>query len=368
VGETMSDMGTKSALERVYSFLEEKNLDGVLFRKRSYFSWLTGGKDNHIVQTTEMGVADLLIFQDKKYCITTKMEAARIHDEELRGMGYEFVTTEWYEGQDHVIKKLCEGKKVASDTPFDGLIYMEGELRVLRFVLTEAEIERYRRLSQKAALAVESTCRDIEPGWTEHEIAAHLAYKVMRDGINPQVILVATDERIFHYRHPIPTDKRLKRYAMLVLCAEKWGLVSNVTRFVHFGPLSSELEENKWKVAQIDVAMNAATRPGVPIRAVFDTGIEMYAQMGFPDDWRLLHQGGPTGYASREFLAVPGVEGVVMLHQAFAWNPSIRGVKSEDTILVGERENEFLTHTDQWVYIEVKKDGKTYLRPDILVR
>jgi Xaa-Pro aminopeptidase len=296
------------------------------------------------------------------------MEAARIRDEELRGMGYEFVTPEWYEGQDHAIQKLCEGKKVATDTPVVGLIYMEEELRALRFVLTGEEIERYRWLSHKAALAVESTCHEIEPGWTEHEIAAHLAHKVMRYGIQPQVILVATDERIFRYRHPIPTDKKLNGYAMLVLCAEKWGLVSNVTRLVHFGPISPELEENKWKLAQIDVAMNAATRPGVPIHAVFEAGIEMYAQVGYPEDWRLLHQGGPTGYASREFLAVPGVEGVVQLHQAFAWNPAICGVKSEDTILVGEKENEFLTHTGQWVYIEVEKDGKTYLRPDILVR
>lgn len=360
---------TKSTpLERIDSFLDEKALDGVLLRTRRNFSWVTGGKDNHIENTTELGVADLLIFRDARYCITTKMESARLHDEELVGLGYEFVTPEWYEGTEAAILQLCKGKKVGSDVPFGNLPDVGSDLAPLRYCLTDKEIERYRWLSQKAAQAVETTCREIEPGWTEHEIAAHLAGKVLKDGINPAVLLVASDERIFKYRHPIPTDKRLDKYAMVVLCAEKWGLIGNVTRFVHFGPLPGELVENKQKLAQIDVAMNAATRPGVQIEDVFQAGIEMYEKGGHADDWRYLHQGGATGYAAREFFAMPGVAGTVQVNQAFAWNPAIRGIKSEDTILVKEAENEFLTHTGEWVYIEVEKDGATYLRPDILVR
>ncbi|CCQ98122.1 hypothetical protein CULT_80015 [[Clostridium] ultunense Esp] len=81
-----------------------------------------------------------------------------------------------------------------------------------------------------------------------------------------------------------------------------------------------------------------------------------------------MHQGGATGYASREYFATPASEEVVHLHQAFAWNPAILGLKSEDTILVGEKENEVLTHTGSWVYLEMEQDGKRYLRPDILVR
>lgn len=356
------------AKEKISLFLRKKRLDGVLIRTRANFSWVTGGRDNHIVQTTEQGVADLLIFPNKSYCIASKMESARIHDEELANQGYEFVTPEWYEGHDAAILRLCEGKTVGSDLPFFHLIDVAQELAELRYTLTEEEVDRYRRLAQKAAKALEDTCRQIEPGWTEHEIAAHLAGKVMRDGITPQVLLVATDERIFRYRHPIPTDKRLQQYAMIVLCAEKWGLVANATRFVHFGPLPAELEANKWKLAEIDLAMNLATRPGVAIRDIFQTAIDTYGKVGYPDDWRLLHQGGPTGYASREFLAVPGVAGIVQVNQAFAWNPAIRGIKSEDTMLVRAEENEFLTHTGEWVYMEMEKAGRTYHRPDILIR
>ncbi|WP_026693375.1 M24 family metallopeptidase [Peribacillus kribbensis] len=357
-----------TAIDRVRGFIKENGIDGVFFRKRNNFSWLTGGKVNHIVNTTENGVADLFITLDQKYCITSKMESARIHDEELEGLGFEFITPEWYEDQDAVVRKLAEGKKTASDVPFEGFTDFGMALASLRFTLSQEEQERYRWLSQKAAKAVEATTREIEQGWTEYEIAAHLGAKVVKDGINPQVILVSTDDRVYKYRHPIPTAKKLDKYAMIVICAEKWGLVANATRFVHFGELPQNLKENKQKLVKIDLAMNTATRPGAAIKDVLQLGFDMYREVGHGDDWRFLHQGGPTGYASREFLAVPGVEGTVQLNQAFAWNPAIQGIKSEDTILVGEKENEFLTHTGEWVYIEAEHEGRTYLRPDILIR
>ncbi len=36
-------------------------------------------------------------------------------------------------------------------------------------------------------------------------------------------------------------------------------------------------------------------------------------------------------------------------------------------MLVGESENEFLTHTGDWPYQSVSYDGRVYLRPAILV-
>ncbi|MFV9511247.1 M24 family metallopeptidase [Tepidibacillus sp. LV47] len=363
----------KERLIKLRNLMEMEGLDAVLLRKRRSFSWVTGGKVNHIVQTTEMGVADLLIFPDRQYCITTKMEAARIEEEELEGLRFEMISPEWYEGTEETIRKMVKGKRIGVDVPLDTISGIEGKeisqkLAELAYVLEPFEIEHYRELSQTTAHALESTAKEIERGMSEFEIQAILAKKLMAKGINPQVLLVATDERIYRYRHPIPTEKKLDRYAMIVVCGEKWGLVTNATRFVHFGSLPKEIDENRRKLVKIDLAFNLATRPGVPIKEIFQKGIDMYRQVGHGDDWHFLHQGGPTGYASREFLATPTSVGVVHVNQAFAWNPAIRGIKSEDTILVGEQENEFLTHTGNWVYLTVEKEGKIYQRPDILIR
>lgn len=358
------------SITKVRQFLDEKGYDGLLIRKKHNFAWVTGGRQNHIVLTTEEGVADCVIFPDRVYVVTTKMEARRIWEEELAALPFEveLISDDWYRGTDHLIAELTTSKRMATDTPYRHFDHVEEQLGQIRSVLTEREIGSYRELCQQAAQAVEGTCREIRPGQTEHEIAAALSQKVIAQGARVQVALVATDERIVRYRHPIPTDKRLEKQAMVVLCAERGGLVANVTRLVHFGRLSKELIENKERLARIDVCMNAATRPGVRVGDIVQAGIAQYEREGFPEDWKYLHQGGVTGFQSREYLATPDAADTVVVHQAYAWNPALRGVKSEDTMLVCEEENEFLTHTGEWDYIEVDQDGRTYLRPDILVR
>jgi hypothetical protein len=55
---------------------------------------------------------------------------------------------------------------------------------------------------------------------------------------------------------------------------------------------------------------------------------------GFPEEWRRHHQGGLTGYGSREIIATPETAHLIQTGQAFAWNPSITGAKAEETFLL----------------------------------
>lgn len=153
---------------------------------------------------------------------------------------------------------------------------------------------------------------------------------------------------------------------MLVLCARRWGLVASLTRLVHFGPLSEELRRKAQALAQIDAAFIAATRPGKVLGEVFAQGVAAYAATGFPDEWQLHHQGGPAAYEPREYLASPASTDAVLAGQAYAWNPSIRGAKSEDTILVSDAGYEVITEIEGWPMLDVDLDGETHSRPAIL--
>jgi len=53
--------------------------------------------------------------------------------------------------------------------------------------------------------------------------------------------------------------------------------------------------------------------------------------------------------------------------QGFSWNPTIAGVKAEDTFLVIDGKQEIVSHTGEWVYEEVEYKGQKILRPGILV-
>ncbi|TCP24541.1 Xaa-Pro aminopeptidase [Scopulibacillus darangshiensis] len=357
-------------LAKLRTYLKKNDFDGILLRRRQNFSWLTGGRYNHIVQSVPEGVADLVVTQDNVYIVTSKMEERRILEEECQTLGFdvEVLSDDWIRDLTPLVEKIGKGKRMATDTPFKDWLAVNDALIPLRTVLNEEEINRYRSLCQDTARALESVCREILPGQTEHEIAAMLAGKIIEKGVHLQVLLVATDERIYNYRHPIPTDKRLEKHAMIVICAERHGLVANATRFVYFGEPPAELIENKNKLAMIDAVMNDATKPGKKICDVFKAGVAQYERAGFPDDWKKLHQGGLTGYDSREIIAVPETDVIIKANQAFAWNPSLPGIKSEDTILAKENASEFLTTTGEWPSIDVCIQGKVYKRPDILFR
>lgn len=201
---------------------------------------------------------------------------------------------------------------------------------------------------------------------TEHQIAALLSERLMDRGVIPNLILVAADERISKYRHPIPTDKTLEKYAMLVTCARKWGLILSMTRIVHFGSISSELRRKHDAVARVDAELIAATRPNASVDSIFRKAIEAYKDAGFENEWHFHHQGGPTGYAGRDYRAKPGVLDKVEINQAFAWNPSIAGTKSEDTIIALADKTEIISAHGDWPMKKIKIADEIIERPDIM--
>ncbi|OLP66905.1 hypothetical protein BACPU_02640 [Bacillus pumilus] len=357
-------------IEQVRSLMEEKQLDGVLIQKRNNFSWLTGGRRNHIVLNTPDGVCQLLVWKDDIVLIVNQMEEKRIIEEEMAYFDhpYQVVTMDWFEDDYTYIQTITKEKRIGTDTQMEGFEYIEPSLSHVRSILSASQISQYETLCYDAAVIVESVCKDMLPGQTEHEIASLVAQKAIAQGMTIEVLLVATDDRIHQYRHPIPTEKALQKHALVVLCAERHGLVANVTRSVYFGHLPKALEENKVRLARIDTVMNAATRPGRTIGEVLKAGIAQYEKEGFPDSWKKLHQGGKTGFVSREIIAVPSSTEEVQLHQVYTWNPSLPGLKSEDTMIVEKEGNRFLTYTGQWGYIEIEHEGNMYRRPDILVR
>jgi antitoxin VapB len=153
---------------------------------------------------------------------------------------------------------------------------------------------------------------------------------------------------------------------MLVLCGRKWGLVCSVTRLVHFGPLPDRLRRKVEATAQVDATFVAATRPGETLGRIFERAQAAYAATGFPDEWQLHHQGGPAGYEPREYVATPSSPDVVVAGQAYAWNPSITGCKSEDTILVSDEGHSVLTAIEGWPTLVTTVEGQEHTRPAIL--
>ncbi len=360
----MSEFDRKQ--KQIRDLLSDKQLDALLLQNVSSFAWTTCGAASYVNTATTIGAAVLLITPEDRYLICDNIEATRLDQEEmLKSQGWMFRTRPWFESQD-LVAELTQGMKLGSDNLYPGAIDLSGPLSHLRANLAPEEGERFRELGRLCAEAMDVTIRAVRPGQGEYEIAGLLGRETQRRGVQATVNLIATDDRVFSFRHPLPTAKKLDRYAMLVLCGRRWGLVCSLTRFVHFGPMPDELRHKAEAVAQIDATFIAATRPGTTLRAVFEQVRTMYAEVGFAEEWRLHHQGGPAGYEPREVLVMPASLETVSLGQAYAWNPSITGTKSEDTVLVSAKGNEVLTAIKGWPTLSVTVDGEVLARPAIL--
>jgi Xaa-Pro aminopeptidase len=352
---SQSEFQTKIKLLR--TLLEKHGKDAILLRRVSSFAWATCGAASYVNSAATEGAASLMITCDHLYLITNNIEAPRLEQEEkLAKQGWEFHISPWHTptlGLENLISNLS----LASDMPYPGSIDINMEIASLRSHLTPEEGERFRELGHLCAETLAAVALVIHPGMSEFHLAGLLDFEAQRRGIQPIVNLVATDERVFRFRHPLPTAKKMDKYAMLVLCGRRFGLVCSITRLVHIGHLTDELHTCISAVAQVNAALISHSRPGLRLSDVLAQGQEAYASVGFPDEWQQHHQGGIAGYEPREQLATPTSPDVIAEGQALAWNPSIAGVKMEDTILVGVQSNEILTPTPMWPVLSINIPG-----------
>jgi antitoxin VapB len=358
--------------ERVERWLAQHNLDGAILGRSDSFAWLGCGACNVVNSAQETGVGALVVEKGRLALIANNIETERLLTEELHGLELSSVETfPWHEParRNAIVKRLCQGKQFAADDGSAGLPALPGSFGALRYSLTEAEVARYRDLGARASLIMEAAAVATEKGMTELQMAGLVALGCRQMGIEPIVLLVAADDRIRNWRHPIVKDGPANECAMMVICGRRQGLVAALTRLVHFGEPPEDLKRRHHAVCAVDAAMMKATVPGKAASAVFAEAQAAYAANGFPDEWQFHHQGGAIGYQPREYIATPSSGQIVQAHQAFAWNPSVRGTKSEDTVLVGEAGFELLTApSSAWPVVPVELGGETIPRADILVK
>ncbi len=354
--------------QKLVEWLHVNHLAGVLIRRNENVAWLTGGAvELRVLTPGETGVASLLVTAEgKRYYFTTENEAPRLHDEEFGALDFEPVIFPWYADETGEAANRLAGGPLASDTPIPGTA--PANLFPLRQALSESEIERYRWLGAETTAATVESLHAVEPGLTEYDLEAITAANLLRRGILPSVYLFAVDDRILKYKHAVARGARMKNYAMLNLCSRKWGLCISITRFVHFGALPEELALRFKSAAQVNAALLHATRPGATSAALFRVAQDAYAEEGYPGEERYHHQGGPTGYGEREWVATPKGTEVVVNRQAFAWNPSIRGGKAEDTVILNDGKIEWLTATPELPVISAGVEGTIYPAAGVLVK
>jgi Xaa-Pro dipeptidase len=348
-----------SKIEKLKNLYRTKEKSAILLGFQNNISWLLRGRTFVNIAAVK-GVAEIVVNADGLFVICNNVEAKRLAEEEFPS-GITILSYDWFlpVERDKIIAELTANNYISDSD-------CENELRNLRIIMTENEQETYILLGKDCAEAMQKTCFSVKQEMSELQISGILAANCIEAGIEPIVNLVAADERIFLHRHPLPTVKTLKNYAMLVLCGRRFGQVISITRFISFGEPSAEIIKKRDAVQNLDALLFIETRPNAVIGDIFAKLVKGYEHEGYADEWKLHHQGGLTGYDSREVKANFETGLIVKAGQVYAWNPSITGYKSEDTFLVGETENLILTETDKFPHRKFTFNGIEFEKADIL--
>jgi len=367
--ETMDrSMETERKVERVRRWLREQERSALVIRQRNNFAWITAGGRGHVNTARDASVGAIVVTADRVVLVASNIEARRLIEEELVGTRIDVMEYAWHDadGERRLIADVSGSDGSACD---DGAPAIASAVAVLRASLLPPEICRVERLGREAAAIVEATCRAIEAGMAEYDVAARVHAAAQAIGARVPVCLVAADDRIGTRRHPLPTGNVVRARAMVAVCIERDGLTCSVTRLVSLVPMDADLRRRHDAVCRVDATAMCGTRVGRPLREIFEEMVSAYANVGFADEWQHHHQGGSTGYQPRDVIVGPAATACVQESQLFAWNPSIAGTKSEDTILATSTSFRCLTTSgSDWPSLEVELDGEIVSRPDILVR
>ncbi|HZW32063.1 MAG TPA: M24 family metallopeptidase [Isosphaeraceae bacterium] len=357
--------------QRIREFLVATGHDAVVLGLTESVAWFTSGGD--LGQDLGSGLSSILLFINPgcRAVIADNVQSSRVFEEELAGLGFQLKERPWYDDPFQVVAELSHNKRVATD--LGGIACSQGRretdaLRGLRRRLTALERQRLRELGRTLSVAVEATCRNFDRGEREADVAGHLAHRLLREGVVPVDLRVASDDRLARFRQPTFKASPILRRATIAVTGRRHGLCASMTRTVSFGPIDREYKANHALATMVDATCIFFSRPNEPVAEVFRRARRIYEKFDHPHEWTLDYQGSLIGYSPREVLLRPEPNLVLEPQMALAWSPSVGAARTEDTVVIDSRGYEVVTAPQNWPQLDVAVKGFVIPRPGVLER
>ncbi len=349
-------------IEKVRVYAHSRGKKGAVISSVENFAWLTSGARSYIALTDSVGSAWLLVTDDDAHVITKNIEAERLKKEELPS-NLKVIEFEWFSDPNVAIRKILDDQNILfeADPEFADFLLKS------RIRLSEYEIERYAEVGKKSAIALEKAMKRIKPDMSELEGKGLIEQELANEGLDSLLVLVFGDESRMTYRHNLPRNVKIGNRCFGSVCAKKYGLVISSTRTIEFE--KDEKFEKQYSVnMKVDAEILDATYRSNSMGQIFFEIEKIYSSHGYPDEWKLHHQGGIAGYKTREIVAIPHMPFEISDGVSFAWNPTITGTKLEDTYVRTKSGMKLLSVDENgtWPYHDIQINGRNYKRPAIL--
>jgi Xaa-Pro dipeptidase len=326
---------------------------GLVLTGPAAVAWACGGVAPPVDRTAATDLVWAVFTPDGSAAlITTNVEADRIRDEygpAAHGFA-ELMIVPWQDADAFVQAAERFAGQPAARLSADGHPAFgadaSAELVALRLTLSDAERADLADLGRDAAAALQSALAAWRPGERDLDIQARCAAALESAGADAPVLIVGGDDRLERYRHPMATGAPVRRAVMAVVVARRGGLHVAATRFAAAASATTGLAGQaqlslRRRVLAVEDAVLSACTPGATYGTALAALAAGYDRAGAPGGWAGHYQGGPIGFAQREFEIAPDqvssrwYRQPVAAGHAIAWNPSLPGgAKAEDTYLV----------------------------------
>ena len=333
-------------------------------------AWFTAGGDLGQDLGSELSPVLLFINRNSRAVVTDNVQSARVFEEELAGLGFQLKERGWFDEPGRIIDELSHNRKVATDLgPRPSAWARELDpLRALRFPLTPFERQKLRELGRTLTLAVEATCRNFDCGETEADVAGHLAHRLIREGVVPVDLKIASDDRLARFRQPGFKSAPICHRATVTATGRRVALCATATRTVSSGAVDDEHRLRHTLATMVDSTCAYFSRPGEPVSEVIRRAKRIFEKFKHPHEWTLDYLGFLTGYSPREVLLVPDSPLVFSAGTPICWSPSVGSSRSSDTMVIDDRGYEYVTAPQNWPKMEIAVKGYLITRTSVLER
>ncbi len=336
----------QEARNRLRRWIDYSGVPGLVLTSPAAVAWACGGMPPPVDRTAATDMVWAVVSAEGCWLVTTNVEAERIraeYDPAAHGFA-SLAEVPWYAPDDYAAAAAdlagVPAERLASDGhPAFGQD-ATSDLIALRLELSPAERDDLADLGADAARAAQDALAHWRPGERDLDIQARCAAGLEAAGADTPVLIVGGDDRLERYRHPMAAGAPVRRLAMVVVVARRGGLHVALTRFAAAAP-DDGYARLRARVLRIEDAVLAACVPGATYGQALESLASGYTRVGAENEWKHHYQGGPIGFAQREFEIAPGQDASrwyderIAAGHAVAWNPSLPGgAKSEDTYLV----------------------------------
>jgi Xaa-Pro dipeptidase len=375
---SQSALRANAARDRLASWLASPGVPaGVVLTRPASVAWATGGAAPPVDRSADTDLVWAVFTTTGAGLITTEVEADRIAEEyqPARHGFSELAAVPWYRPEEfaRAAEELAgaPASRLAADGHPAFAVDASDDLIEARLALSGPERDELRALGNDAAAALEDALSSWLPGERDLDVQARVAASLEGRGADTPVLIVGGDDRVQRYRHPMAVGAPARQLVMAVVVARRGGLHAAATRFACAGLLPPELRALRARVGRIERDVLAASRPGSSYGQALAALEQGYAREGVAGGWAGHYQGGPIGFAQREFEIAPCQRDSrwyatrIEAGHAVAWNPSLPGgAKAEDTYLVQADGVERVTTGPTWPVED--GDGVVPPRPAVL--